>query len=259
MMRSITAAEHKKRNHPIRIWAVAVWLIIWQLASMWIGQEILLVSPVSAFSRLMELIWQIGFWQAIGFSFIRIVAGFLLACLLGILFAILSTGFAWFRELLTPAISVIKATPVASFIILALIWIPSRNLSIFISFLMVLPVVYSNVLEGIRCTDPLLLEMADLFQVHKFRRIRYLYVSQVLPFFRSACKISLGLCWKAGIAAEVIGIPKGSIGEHLYEAKVYLDTPDLFAWTAVIVLVSLLFERIFLLIIDKIVQYIERM
>ncbi len=136
--------------------------------------------------------------------------------------------------------SAIKAIPVASFIILVLIWVPSRNLSIVISFLMVLPVVYTNVLNGIASTDRKLLEMAQVFRVPLSRRIRYIYLSQLLPFLRTGFSLSLGLCWKAGIAAEVIGIPKGSIGEKLYEAKVYLQTADLFAWTLVIVLISVL-------------------
>ena len=98
-----------------------------------------------------------------------------------------------------------------------------------------------------------------MFEVSPWRSIRYIYVSQVLPFFRSACSVSLGLCWKAGVAAEVIGIPKGSIGENLYQSKIYLNTPDLFAWTLVIILISLLFERVFLLLVDRGVGRLERM
>ena len=129
----------------------------------------------------------------------------------------------------------IKTIPVASFIIFVLIWFSSQNLAVLISFLMVLPVIYTNVLDGIRATDPQLLEMAQVFQIPTARKIRYLYVPQVMPFFQSGCSVALGLCWKSGIAAEVIGMPQGSIGEKLQQAKVYLDTPDLFAWTLVII------------------------
>ena len=124
---------------------------------------------------------------------------------------------------------------------------------------MVLPVVYTNVLSGIRCTDPQLLEMARVFDLPALRCVRYIYVSQVLPYFRAACTVALGLCWKSGIAAEVIGVPKGSMGEKLYSAKIYLDTPDLFAWTLVIVLISLAFERLFLAGLDAVVARLERM
>lgn len=124
---------------------------------------------------------------------------------------------------------------------------------------MVLPVIYANVLGGIEATDQKLLEMAQVFQIPVNRQIRYLYVPQVMPFFQSGCAVALGLCWKAGVAAEVIGMPQGSIGEKLQQAKVYLDTPDLFAWTLVIVLISLSFEKAFLALLRKAVRRSERM
>lgn len=222
-------------------------------------QEILLVSPVVVFRRLTELVRETEFWQSIGFSLVRILGGFLIAMAAGILAAGLSARFRRIRELLAPAVLTIKAVPVASFVILVLIWVPSRNLSIVISFLMVFPILYTNVLDGILSTDSKLLEMVQVFDVPKAVQIRYVYVSQVLPFFRSGCSVALGLCWKAGVAAEVIGIPDGSIGENLYNAKVYLNTPDLFAWTVVIVLISLVFEKLFLAAVDRIVSHLERM
>ena len=156
--------------------------------------------------------------------------------------------------LLAPVVTVMKSVPVASFIILCLIWIPSRNLSVFITFLMVFPAVYTNVCQGIRETDRELLEMAQVFQVSFGRKVRYIYISQAAPYFQAACRLALGLCWKAGVAAEVIGIPGGSIGEKLYHAKIYLNTPDLFAWTIVIIGISVLFEKLFLTGIGTLVE-----
>ena len=153
---------------------------------------------------------------------------------------------------------VIKATPVASFIILVLIWLPSRHLSIFISLLMVTPIIYSNTLAGIGNMDQKLLEMADVFEVPFRRRLRYFHIPQVLPFFRSACAVSLGLRWKAGVAAEVIGLPQGSIGERLYQAKIYLETPELLAWTLVIILISMGFEKLFLCLLDTVSHRLEQ-
>ena len=176
----------------------------------------------------------------------------------GVVLAALSARFRRVEELLAPALLAIKSIPVASFIILVLVWVPSRNLSVVISFLMVAPIVYQNVLGGISNMDHKLTEMADVFQVPFARRLRYLYLPQVAPFFRSACAVGLGLCWKSGVAAEVIGLPDGSIGERLYEAKVYLDTPDLFAWTLVIVLVSIAFEKLFLFLLDRALYLVRR-
>lgn len=258
MMRS-TTADKKRKKRTIRLWAVLLWLVVWQIASWAIGQEILLVSPISVAVRLSELVREGDFWLSILFSFSRIFLGFFLALFAGILLSALASWNKWVREFLQPLILVMKSTPVASFIILCLIWISSRNLSVFISFVMVFPILYTNLLEGILRTDAQLLEMAAVFRVPLGRRIRYIYLSQVMPYFRSACVVSLGLCWKSGIAAEVIGIPKGSIGEKLYQAKIYLNTPDLFAWTVVIILVSVLFERVFLFGIQALLKKLERM
>lgn len=225
---------------------------------MWLGQEILLASPVSVLKKLSELLFTADFWQSIGFSFGRIVLGFGIAVVLGIFMGITAYRSRVAEILINPLMSVIKATPVASFIILCLIWIPSRNLSVFISFLMVLPVIYTNLLEGLGQTDRKLLQMADIFRVSRGKKVFYIYFSQVLPYFITACRLSLGMCWKAGIAAEVIGVPSGSMGEKLYNAKIYLNTPDLFAWTIVIIIISVVFEKFFLAGINKLKTYVEQ-
>ena len=164
MMHSITNDRAKTDNGTkytgIRILAVLFWIAIWQFASMYLKQEILLASPVSVVRKLFELIFSGNFWQSVGFSFVRIVTGFLLAVLLGIFLAVWAYWSKTVEILTAPVIAVVKSTPVASFIILCLIWIPSKNLSVFISFLMVLPVIYTNILEGIRQTDRKILEMA---------------------------------------------------------------------------------------------------
>ena len=116
---------------------------------------------------------------------------------------------------------------------------------------MVFPPVYLNVLEGICRTDRRLLEMVRVFRVPLGRRLRGIYLPQVMPYFRTAVSLGLGLCWKAGAAAEIIGLPAGSMGERLYTAKVYFQTADLFAWTVTIVAVSVAFERLFLALVDR--------
>lgn len=257
MMISTMCVSQVKSNL-IKTGAIVFWLLVWQAASMALKQEILLASPVSVAVRLLALVQEGEFWASAAFSFGRIVAGFLLALVCGILLAVVSFRFEIIAALIRPLMTVIKSTPVASFIILCLIWIPSRNLSVSISFLMVLPVIYTNILEGIRKTDKNLLEMAEVFKIPLTRKVLYIYFSQVLPYLMSACTVSLGLCWKAGVAAEVIGVPSGSIGEKLYHAKIYLNTPDLFAWTIVIIAASFLFEQCFLFLMKAGIGWIER-
>jgi NitT/TauT family transport system permease protein len=242
----------------IKLWAVIFWLIIWQLISLHINKEILLVSPIKVIVRLCELSTTLLFWKSILFSLLRISSGFFLATLIGVILALLSAKFKLISELLSPLMITIKSVPVVSFIILALIWFSSKNLAVLISFLMVLPIIYTNTLMGINNLDKDLKEMAKVFKIPTLRRIRYIEAPQIMPFFYSGCEIALGLCWKSGIAAEVIGIPKGSIGERLQQAKVYLDTPDLFAWTVVIVILSFLFERLILTLLKQLQKASER-
>ena len=256
-MTNFISSDNPKRT--IRLWSVAAWLLIWHGLSLYVGYEILIVSPLSVVIRLSQLVFEAGFWRTILFSFLRIAAGFLLAVITGSVFAALAAKFQRVEEFLAPAVLFIKATPVASFIILVLIWVSSRNLSVLISFLMVSPIAYINILDGIKSADTQLLEMADVFEIPIYRRIVFIYVSQVMPFFQSACLVGLGLCWKAGIAAEVIGIPKGSIGEKLYMAKIYLATPDLFAWTLTIIIISIVFERLFMLVVRLLINSLERL
>lgn len=256
-MTTSTTSRNSKRK--IRLWAVLAWLLIWQLASMWIGQEILLVSPVTVVVTLIRLAGGAQFWLSVASSMLRIIGGFLLAVVLGAALAGLSAASGRLREFLLPFVATVKSIPVASFVILVLIWVSSRNLSVLISFLMVFPVIYTNVLDGISQTDRGLLEMAEVFGIPFGRRLRTIYVSQVLPYFRTGCSLALGLCWKAGVAAEVIGIPQNSIGENLYNAKIYLDTPALFAWTLVIICISVLFEKGFLRAVECLVQRLERL
>lgn len=150
-------------------------------------------------------------------------------------------------------VQLVKSIPVASFVILVLLWVSTSRLSTIISFLMVLPVVFTNVRGGIRQVDEKLLEMAEVFRLGIWKKVRAIYLPAVKPSFLTACSIGLGFCFKSGIAAEVIGLPANSIGGELYKAKLYLMTPELFAWTIVIVAASVLFEKLVMWGIRKIV------
>lgn len=173
----------------------------------------------------------------------RIATGFLLAVMVGVLLAALSEAVPFVDALLRPIRSIIKASPVISFILLVILWLTSGMVPVFIAFLMVLPLIWTNVQEGIRATDRQLLEMARLFRFGRWRTLRLVYVPSVMPQFMAACATGIGFAWKAGVTAEVLAVTAHSIGRNLYESKLYLETPDLFAWTVLVVLLSLLLER----------------
>ncbi len=241
-----------------RLLAAAFWLLLWQLASMSVGQPILLASPLATLARLFELAATAAFWRSALFSLGHILAGFALASAAGILLAVLAGRFVAAADLLAPLLSAMRSVPVASFVIAALIWVPSRRLSVLICFVIVLPVVYAGALDGLRQIDPKLMEMAWVFRMPRWNRLRTIELPAALPSLRSALSVAIGLAWKSGVAAEVIGIPSGSIGEKLYKAKVYLATPDLFAWTLAIVLLSAGCARLLRLGLAALARHLER-
>lgn len=230
---------------------ILFWLILWQLAATAIQNQILLVGPIDTLRALSALIISMDFWGAIWFSFGRISLGFFLAFFIGLITGAMAYWKPVINEFLAPPIHFMKSIPVASFVILALIWTGSENLSVFISFLVVYPVIHVNTLAGLKSTDPKLLEMAHVFHVPLWRRALFIYRASLYPYLASAMKTALGMGFKSGIAAEVIGVPGGSIGEGLYMSKIYLSTAELFAWTLVIICVSVLFEKVFLLLLKK--------
>ena len=234
-----------------RAGAVLFWLAVWQAAAMAIGQEVFLVSPVQALRCLLRLLPQADFWHRVGFSAGRILLGFGLGVVCSAALAVAAEICPAAEVLIAPVLQLVKATPVASFIILALVWVSGQSLSILISFLMVLPVLYSAVRTGIESADVQLLEMAQAFRLSLARRVKAIWLPAILPAFRQGCSVALGICWKSGVAVEVIGLPDGSIGDALYRAKITLSTGELFAWTFVIILLSAGFEKLFLALLDK--------
>ena len=208
-----------------------------------------MASPIAVSQTLLVLVQNLDFWQTIFFSSLRIITGFAIALLSGTVLAILAYRFRLIEELVSPLMRIIKAMPVASFIILALVWIKSKNLSVLISFMMVLPMIYSSVEQGLIAADKKLLQMAQVFRLSLWKKAIAIYIPSVKPFFLTAVMVGLGFCWKAGIAAEVIGIPTGSIGARLYEAKLYMMTKELLAWTVVIILISIVFEKVIILLL----------
>lgn len=225
--------------------AALAFLLVWQGASMALDDRILLPSPIAVLLRFGELLTESEFYGAVSYSLLRIALGFLCGLLGGILLAALASLSHTAEVLLRPYMFTVKSVPVASFVVLALVWVTGARLSFFIAFLMVLPIVYTNLLEGLRSLPDSTREMADMYGISHAKRAVYLYVPHVKAHLFAACRVSLGLAWKAGIAAEMIGIPDGSIGEALYlYGSQWWDTTTMLAYTLTVVLLSLLFEHL---------------
>lgn len=227
--------------------ALLFWTAVWWIGAEAFGNPVLLPNPWQVLNCLAGLASTAAFWQTVALSIGRILLGVVTAVILGTALAALTTASRLAEVLIAPAMTAMQATPVASFTILVLIWLDRDWVPVLICIMMVLPVVWNGVGAGIRAVDPQLLEMARVYRLKPGRKLLRIWLPSVMPFFRAACNSGLGLGWKAGIAAEVLTVPKISIGRMIAESKSYLLTEELFAWTLTVIVLSLALQKLMLL------------
>jgi len=227
-----------------RAGVLAFYLLLWAMLADMIDQPLLLPAPLEVGRKLLQLLPSPMFYQTLGMTLLRTLAAYVLGILAAVLLGALCLRYRLMELLLSPLLSAIRATPVTSFIVLALVWLASPRVPILTGFLMTLPVVYQSTVQAVRAIDPKLLEMAKLYRFGRLGTLRHVIVPSVLPAFVGSCLAAIGLCWKAVVAAEVIGVPKRAVGSRLYEAKIYLETDSLLAWTLTIIVLSVLLEAI---------------
>ena len=229
--------------------ALVFWTAVWYLAALSLGNPLLLPTPLQVLRCLGMMMGTASFWKITAISICRILLGVTGAVILGTALAVFTEKNRWGNLLIAPAMTAMQATPVASFTILVLIWLDRDYVPVLICGMMVLPVIWGSVSTGIRVTDRQLLEMAAVFRLSPAARLLRIWIPSVMPFFRTAFTSAMSLGWKAGIAAEVLTVPKASIGRMISEAKLYLLTEELFAWTLAVVLLSLLLQKLMLRLI----------
>ncbi|MBR3743014.1 MAG: ABC transporter permease subunit [Clostridia bacterium] len=218
------------------------WIGVWWAIALAVGLPKLLPGPLETAEALFQLAGQESFWRGVGLTLLRVALGYMLAVFAGIVLAAGCWRFRGLDALLSPLRTVIKATPVSSFILLVWLWLKRAHVPVFISFLMVLPIIWTAVQEALGTVDGDLREMANVYRFSRWQKFKYLYIPSVKPAFMAAALTGLGFAWKSGIAAEVIALTPDSVGKHLSDAKNYLEYPDLFAWTLTVILLSMLLE-----------------
>lgn len=234
----------KIKNKAYAIIAILFWIAVWHISATLVGKTILLPTPLETVRVFLALSSDLAFWEICFLSVKSIFAGLLGGILVGTVIAGLSYISPLLKELFSPLLSLVKATPIASVIILFLVWIGKDKIPVFVSLMMVTPIVASNTLEGLYNIDKSLWEVTKLYKFGFFKSWKFLYRHSLLPYVSSALKSGISLAWKAGIAAEVLCTPMGTIGERLYESKLYMEMPELFAWTLAVVLISLFLELV---------------
>ena len=227
-----------------RAGVLVFYIVLWAALAKMIDQPLLLPAPLEVAKRLVQLLPSPAFYATLGMTLMRTLLAYALGILGAVALGTLCLRFKLADLLLSPLLSAIRATPVTSFIVLALVWLSSSRVPVLTGMLMTLPVVCSALMQAVRGIDPKLLEMAKLYGFGRVKTLTQIYIPSAMPAFVSSCLAAIGLCWKAVVAAEVIGVPKLAVGSRLYEAKIYLETDSLLAWTIMIVLLSVMLERL---------------
>ncbi len=238
-------------KHLAPLLSILFWLLLWLLLALLFDKPLLLPTPPAVLKKMGQLMGTSGFWLSLALSLARISAGILIALILGTVLAFLTVRFSLLHHLFAPLLNLLKATPVASVIFLLLLFIGRDTVPLVIAFAMALPIVWSNVREGLLAADRALFEMASVFRVPHGRVIKQILLPSVMPYFLAACRAGIGLAWKAGVAAEVLAVPEHSIGRAIYESKLYLFTDELFAYTLTVVLISVVIEYLVLGLLPK--------
>ena len=244
----------KTRKYLRTILIVLIWLVIWQVLAVIVNNSILLSGPVETVKALVSLGSEPSFYISVGKTVVKILAGFLIGMFLGSVISLLSYRYVIVREFFSPFVSVVKSIPIVSFIIIALIWAGSSNVTIIVSSVISFPIFYKNLLEGLLVTDPKKLDLAKVFEMKTSKKIKYIYLPSLSPHIRSAVSLAIGMAFRGGITAEVVGQPVRSIGNGLYRAKINLATSEMLAWTLVAVLAAFLIERLISFIVKKVLK-----
>lgn len=233
---------------------VLIWLAIWQILAVVINNSILLSGPFETVMALISLCSDPSFFMSVGATIGKVLLGFLIGLILGTELAVLSYRSGLIKDFLSPFVSVIKSIPIVSFIIIALIWAGSSNVTLIVSAVISFPIFYKNILEGLSVTDKKMLDMAKVFQMKTSKKIRYIYLPSLSSHIKSAISLAIGMAFRGGITAEVVGQPLRSIGNGLYRAKINLATSEMLAWTLVAVLAAFLIEKLISFIIKKVLK-----
>lgn len=229
-----------EENFPVKISTISkkflrgiFWISIWFIISYVKRREILIVSPQAVLKRLFEILMEKEAYLNIFNTFLNLTLGLLTAVIIALILSYLSYRFNVLKELIEPLVKTIKSIPVVSFIIFALIFFKIESLGLIISTIVIIPLVYINIMEGLCQISKDYIFMGKIFNVSHFKKFKYIYFESLKPYFLSSLLVSLGFGFKSIVAAEVIGHPEYGLGSRIYDAKIYLDMEGLIAWTII--------------------------
>jgi NitT/TauT family transport system permease protein len=235
----------------IGIVSTVLFLVIWKIASVRVGAEIILPSPEDVFLRLIKVAQSRTFKLAVGSTALRTFYGFILSFAAGFVVGIACGSSRRIDAALAPLISIIRTVPVMSVILLAMIWFQTDGVPVFVCFLMVFPIITANVRQGVDGVDRKLLGMGTSYNLSRFQILTNITIPSVVPYVLAGLRASIGVAWKAVIAAEVLSQPLRAIGTGLQFSQMNLETAEVMAWTIAAIVFSWISEKLLDLAVKK--------
>ena len=239
----------------IKITSLIFWIAIWQILYNWVDAKFLIASPFDVGINIYSLLLKPETWSLIVHTTLRIMIGFIFASCVGILLGTISYVLCFLKELIDVLISIIKIAPIVSFIIFALVYMETVFVVPFISFLMVLPIFYYATYESLTNIDKKMIEMANMYEYSFLSKVKYIYLNESKKNLVSAIESGIGFAFKSGITAEILVLPKESIGMMLYNSKIYLDGLSLISYTVILILISIVLEKTIKYLVKKATKY----
>lgn len=248
----MNCTTNRKLNKSSRTLLVCLfWLVIWQVAAIVVGNDLLLPDVFDTLVAIGSLAQDSTFYLDVSWTLFRCIISIVLSFIAGICFAWLAYKNEIVRNIMTLPVSFFKAVPVMAIVVYVILLVRADWVAVAACFLMCFPIVYTNILAGLEDTSKELLEMVKVYGIEKGDKVRLVYIPSSMPHFNAAMKIVAGLSWKAVVAAEVLSVPEFSLGQGMISAKYYLETPTLFAYIFVIVVLSLTLEKAICMLTDR--------
>lgn len=223
------------------------WILFWEAASRIVSRNnelllLILPSPFTVLKKWVEIAFTAPFIKATTLTLVRIFIGFLSGAFLGFIFGIFTHISNLLFSLFSPILKIIRAVPVVAIIILMYLFFNSATLPVLIVCLMVMPLIWQTVHDGLKNTDAQLLEMARIFNLSSTKTLTKVKLPHILPSLLTACINALGLAWKSGVAAEVICLPHISLGALLWHSKGNVNYDEVYAVTLTVIVLSIIIE-----------------
>ena len=238
-------SKNKEPKEPLyTLLSVIVLIILWNISANIVDREILIPSPASTLGELIRIISSPNFTTSLINTLKRALIGFVFALGTGVSLGMMGGFSKTMYYLLRPIILINKAVPTMAMILLALIWLQSEKAPILVGFVVIFPVIYESVVQGIRNVDIKLVEMMDIYNIGVIDKFKDLYIPSISSYLYGAMSAAMGLNLKIIIAAEVLSQPRISMGTNFQIERASLNTAGVFAWSLITIVLAAMLEQI---------------